>query len=242
VDATDIMSIVLRGAVGRRGRKRARRAVNFLTGHRGFLTASTVLGAAGVAWGIYDSLKSGGPGASGAPAASGSELYPGATAATGAVPPPIPGTAVPAHGTEAGVTPVTTESRTEPDASGAAVLPNDLVRIVRLAVSAARADGTLSPQERELILQHARDAGVESTVEQELDAPRPLADIVSGVNDAQRRQDLYVLAYTIVRADEAISGAERIYLAQLAHQLSLDAATVARLEQDTATKIDTTPE
>jgi hypothetical protein len=233
VDASDIMSILLRGAVGRRGRKRARRAVNFLTGHRGFLSASTVLGAAGVAWGIYDSLKSGSPGASGAPA-SGTVLYPGATAS---VPPPIPGTAVPARGTEAGVAPLT-----EPVASGAAVLPNDLVRIVRLAVSAARADGALSPQERELILQHARDAGVESTVEQELNAPRPLADIVSGVDDAQRRQDLYVLAYTIVRADEAISGAERIYLAQLAHQLSLDAATVARLEQDTATKIDNTPE
>jgi uncharacterized membrane protein YebE (DUF533 family) len=45
-----------------------------------------------------------------------------------------------------------------------------------------------------------------------------------------------------VRADESVSGAERIYLAQLAHQLSLDAATVTRLEQDAATKIDNTPE
>lgn len=93
-----------------------------------------------------------------------------------------------------------------------------------------------------MILEHAREAGIESAVEQELTAPRPLAEIVSGVNDAQRRQDLYVLAFTIVRADETVSGAERIYLAQLAHQLSLDAATVARLEQATATKIDNTPE
>lgn len=235
MDTSDIVSIFLRGAVGRRGRKRARRAVNFLTGNRGFLTASTVLGAAGVAWGIYDSLK--GPGAAGvvaAPAATGAvgagsgapsaaSPVPAATvapSATGAfAPPPIPGALEPGP-----------------------VLPNDLVRVVRLAVSAARADGNLSSQERALILQHARDAGIEAAVEEELSAPRPLSEIVSGVNDAQRRQDLYVLAFTIVRADESVSGAERIYLAQLAHQLSLDATTVARLENETATKIDSTPE
>jgi tellurite resistance protein len=234
VDTSDIVSIFLRGAIGGRGRKRARRAVNFLTGNRGFLTASTVLGAAGVAWGIYDSLKSGASGASGA------VLYPSVSGATNAptAVPPIPGTTAPTHRTE----PDAPDAPIAPGAPGPGVLPNDLVRIVRLAVSAARADGTLSPQERELILEHAREAGVESAVEQELDAPRPLAEIVSGVDDAQRRQDLYVLAFTIVRADEAISGAERIYLAQLAHQLSLDAATVARLEQDTATTIDNTPE
>lgn len=215
MDTSDIVSIFLRGAVGRRGRKRARRAVNFLTGNRGFLTASTLLGAAGVAWGIYDSLKgSGGTGAMSVPGA-----VAGAPGATDVVPPPIPGTLEPGP-----------------------PLTNDLVRVVRLAVSAARADGTLSPQEREMILQHAREAGIEAAVEQELSAPRPLAEIVGGIDDAQRRQDLYVLAFTIVRADEAISGAERIYLAQLAHQLSLDAATVARLESDTAGRIDSTPE
>lgn len=72
MDTSDIVSIFLRGAVGRRGRKRARRAVNFLTGNRGFLTASTLLGAAGVAWGIYDSMKgSGAPGTVAAPGAAG---------------------------------------------------------------------------------------------------------------------------------------------------------------------------
>ena len=55
--------------------------------------------------------------------------------------------------------------------------------------------------------------------------------------DADRR-DLYVLAFTIVRADETVSGAERIYLAQLAHALGLDPATAAALEQQTAAAID----
>jgi uncharacterized membrane protein YebE (DUF533 family) len=228
VDTNDVVSIFLRGAIGRRGRKRARRAVNFLTGHGGFLTASTLLGAAGVAWGIYDSLnKSGAAGAAGALGGQGGVPGTGATGMAGAAgaagavtPPPIPG------------------SITQPGP----VLPNDVVRVVRLAVSAARADGTLTPQERERILEHARAAGIESAVEAELSTPQPLADIVRGVTDLQRKKDLYVLAFSIVRADEAVSGAERIYLAQLAHQLGLDAATVATLEQTTATTIDGTPE
>jgi uncharacterized membrane protein YebE (DUF533 family) len=221
VDATEIVSIFLRGALGGRGRKRARRAVSFLTGHRGFLTASTVLGAAGVAWGIYDSLKSSGAqGAAGAVSAAGAAGAAGAANAAGAIPPPIPGMM-----------------------SDTSVLPSDVVRIVRLAVSAARADGELSPQERALIIEHARAAGIETAVEQELASPRPLSDIVRGVTDASRQHDLYVLAFAIVRADESVSGAERIYLAQLAHQLGIDPATAARLEQTTAATIDaTTPE
>jgi len=47
-----------------------------------------------------------------------------------------------------------------------------------------------------------------------------------------------VLAFTIVRADETASGAERIYLAQLAHQLGLDAASVTSLESETSANID----
>jgi len=203
----------LRGALGSRGRKRARRAANFLSGKRGFLTASTLLGAAGVAWGIYDSLQSGATGAVGA---------------TGSMPPPIPGPAV-----TAATAPVSDDDRG---------LPLEVLRVIRLAVSAARADGTLLPAERALILSHAREAGVETVVEDELTTSRPLAEIVSGVTDDQKRRDLYILAYTIIRADENVTGAERVYLAQLAHQLGLNAATVAELEQSTAAKIDATPD
>ena len=63
-----------------------------------------------------------------------------------------------------------------------------------------------------------------------------------GVTDPQMKKDLYVLAFTIVRADETVSGAERIYLAQLAHQLGLDAASVASLEAETAANIDSQSE
>jgi uncharacterized membrane protein YebE (DUF533 family) len=219
VDNSQILSIFLRGALGSRGRKRARRAVNFLSGQRGFLTASTLLGAAGVAWGLYDTLAN----QSAASPASAS----GGLASAATVPPPLPGAA-----------PAAVAPTPAPDRG----FPFEVLRVVRLAVSAARADGTLLPAERALILSHAREAGVESIVEEELASPRPLSEIVTGIADEPRKRELYILAFAMVRADEHVSGAERIYLAQLAHQLGLDAATIAQIEADTAAKIDATPE
>ncbi len=192
-NVTDVLSVVLRGSLGRSGRKRASRATRFLTGHRGFLGGSALMAAAGVAWGIYDTMKA------------------------------------QSQGPEARV-----------DATASALDP--VARIIRLAVSAAKADGTLSDDERALIMERARESGLESVVEAELAQTRPLADIVRGVTDPAIKNELYVLAFTIVRADENVSGAERIYLAQLAHQLGLDAAAAQALETDTATKIDSQPE
>jgi len=79
-------------------------------------------------------------------------------------------------------------------------------------------------------------------VEAELAQTRQLADIVRGVTDPAIRKDLYVLAFAIVRADETVSGAERIYLAQLAHQLGLDPAAVQAIEAETSSKIDSQTE
>ena len=209
----DVLSIVLRGTLGRSGRKRARRATRFLTGNRGFLSTSAIIAAAGVAWGIYDTV-------------------------TGQNQPSVPhvptGSAVPGSGF-ATVPPVPVAPPL-PAAFEAALDP--VARVVRLAVSAAKADGALSDQERALILDRAREAGLESAVEAELAQTRPLADIVRGVTDPQLKKELYVLAFTIVRADENVSGGERIYLAQLAYQLGLDAASVASVETEIAAKID----
>jgi uncharacterized membrane protein YebE (DUF533 family) len=124
--------------------------------------------------------------------------------------------------------------------SAAGELPAPVLRLLRLTVSAARADGNLGLEERGAILENARKVGAEAAVAQELTAPRPLAEIVGGVTDPALKVQLYTLAFTIVRADEAVSGAERIYLAQLAHQLGLDAATVADLEKAAGAKIDAT--
>lgn len=231
MDTSQLLSIFLKGAMGSRGRKRARKASKFLGGNKGFLSASTVLGAAGVAWGIYETMQnSGAPGAqgaSGAPAAQGASGAWGAQGAWSA--PGAPG-AHGAHDVPGAVPPLPTDDSR---------FPADVLRVVRLAVSAARADGTLLPAERALILSHAREAGLDAIVELELATPRPLSEIVGGVTDDARKRDLYVLAYTIVRADESVSGAERVYLAQLAHQLGLTPDTVSQLEAATALDIDT---
>ena len=125
-----------------------------------------------------------------------------------------------------------------PGAAAAGRLPDHVLRLVRLTVSAARADGDLSLEERGVILEHARRVGAEALVAQELQTLRPLAEIVGGVSEPQLKADLYTLAFTLVRADENVTGAERIYLAQLAHQLGLDAAAAARLENEAAAHID----
>lgn len=212
----DVLSIVLSGTLGRSGRKRARRATRFLTGHKGFLSTSALIGMAGVAWGIYDTMKGQSEGSN--PPVPGVPGVPGVPQGGFSVP-PVPNV---------------------PGAFEAALDP--VARVIRLAVSAAKADGALTEPERALILERARAAGLEAAVQTELVQTRSLADIVRGVTDDQMKKDLYVLGFTIVRADEAVSGAERIYLAQLAHQLGLDAATVASLENETSKQIDSQPE
>jgi uncharacterized membrane protein YebE (DUF533 family) len=109
--------------------------------------------------------------------------------------------------------------------------------VLRLTLSAARADGTLAAHEREAILAQARAVGAESLVAPELDAPRPLSEIVAGATDARARQDLYTLAFTVVRADEQVSDVERVYLRELAQNLQLEPDIVAELEREAARRI-----
>jgi uncharacterized membrane protein YebE (DUF533 family) len=213
-NVADVLGVVLTGTLGRSGRKRARRATKFLTGHRGFLSASTLMAAAGVAWGIYDTMKNQNSGTT-VPGVPTVPPVPGASFPSGSTVPPIP----------------TFDAPLDP-----------VARIIRLAVSAAKADGTLDDKERAMIMERAKQVGLESLVEAELNQMHVLADIVRGVTDIQMKKELYVLAFTIVRADESVSGAERIYLAQLAYQLGLDDATTQALETETAAKIDTQSE
>ena len=166
---------------------------------------TTLLTAAGVAWGIYETLQRSG---SQSPAVGGSSPAMG----SGTLP-PLPG-----------------ESAASED--------RDALRIVRLAISAANADGVMTERERAVVLEQAQSAGVRDVVERELNHPRPLAEIVAGVTDQAERATLYVLAFTVLRADEQVTGAERVYLAQLAHLFDLDPATVQTLEKNTGERID----
>jgi uncharacterized membrane protein YebE (DUF533 family) len=210
---------LLQGALGGR-RKRSRGALRYLTGGRGSLiNASTLMTAAGLAWGAYEAATRH-RGVAGAPP-------PPAPGPGGGPLPPLPGT--PMGRPAAAVV---------PPLPGVAEAPPDLLRLVRLTISAARADGALSAEEQEAIVAHARSVGAEQLVDYEVRNPRPLADITAGVADPRAREEMYAMAFAVVRADEAVTGAERIYLAQLAHALGLDPATTARIEQEAAARID----
>jgi uncharacterized membrane protein YebE (DUF533 family) len=219
MDPSLLVDGVIRSVLGGRGKKSGK-ALRFLTGGRGgsFLSnPTTLLAAAGVAWGVYETLK--GPTdqrSTGGPNQSGGFASPPVTAQPL---PPLPNVA------------------TAPPAPPVS-LDDEALRLVRLAISAARADGAMNDRERAAIVQQAAAAGVSAMVEQELQQVRPLSEIVAGVSERAQRATLYVLAFTILRADEQLSGAERIYLAQLAHLLALDRATVEQLEKDAGERID----
>jgi tellurite resistance protein len=227
---------VLRSVMGGRGRKRSKKALKYLTGGKSSSLLSnpaTLLTAVGLAWGVYDTISgksaagTGNPGGSqwgGGPQWGGGSPTPGS---------PGPSPAAPAGAASTPLPPLPHVSGQPADAGSQSVL-----RLVRLAISAASADGVMNDQERAAVLQHAQSAGVHDLVAQELQHRRPLAEIVAGVTDQAERATLYVLAYTVLRADEQVNGAERIYLAQLAHLLGLDPATTERLEKDTGEGIE----
>ena len=222
-----VIESVLSGVLGGRPHKRGRRALRYLTGGGGSLWSNpqTVLTAAGLAWGVFETLQTGNaastPGAT--PVADAGSYSAPASAASATVPPPVP----PPIG--------------EADSGGAAiptVSSDDTTRIVRLAISAAHADGAMGDRERSAVVEEAKKAGVGDLIERELQSPRPLKEIVSGVTDPAAAATLYTLAFSIVRADEQVSGSERIYLAQLAHLLRLDPENVQALEKAVAERID----
>jgi uncharacterized membrane protein YebE (DUF533 family) len=225
LDIEGLIGSVLRGALGG-GRKRNRGALRYLTGGRSsFLNASTLLTVAGVAWGLWESAQ-----ASTAAKAS----VQGVQGAT--VPPPLP-TAVP---TGAAAAPLTMPPPLPTSGAASAspvTVPPEVLRVLRLTLAAARADGTLAPNERDAILTRARELGAEPLIAAELDTSRPLGEIVSGVADPQTRQDLYTLAFAVVRGDETVTAEERTWLKDLAGQLGLDASTVDNLEQHAASRI-----
>jgi uncharacterized membrane protein YebE (DUF533 family) len=221
---------VIRGALGVR-RKRHRGALDFLVGGpHPLVNAGTLMGAVGVAWGLLETMQAG----------SGQRTQ---TVSPPAVPPLPRATAAPpaaddtAKETATSIGTVRKATSTSDAVHASPDIAPDVARVIRLTVSAARADGTLTETEEHAIVAHARTVGAEQIVQDELRTSTALPVLLQGA-PAAARDDLYTLAYAIVRADETVSGAERIYLAQLAHQLGLDATAAAALEQQAATRID----
>jgi uncharacterized membrane protein YebE (DUF533 family) len=231
LDIEGLVGGVLRGVLGSRG-KRSRGTLRYLTGggQSSFLNASTLLAVAGVAWGLWETAQQQSA-VSAAPAARPLATPPPLPQGGLLVPPPVPPDMAPV----ATVIPPPLPQSPVP-VTAASVQP-DVLRVLRLTLAAARADGTLEPRERDAILARAKEIGAEPLIAAEVDRPKDLAEIAGDVEDQRMRQDLYTLAYAIVRADEQVSDRERTWLSDLAGHLRLDAGTVAGLEQQAASRI-----
>lgn len=208
LDTEDLLNGLIRGAMS--GRRKSWKRTGRAFRRSGIVNPQSLLAAAGVAWGLYETWQQ--------DQARKAEGIATAGAQGPVTPPPLPGT--------------------PPAAVGTSSLPPAILQLMRLMISAARADGEIGPAERERILAEAREIGAETEVAREIEVRRPVAEIVRGVADPQLKEQLYSLAFAIVRADETVAGGERIYLAQLAHQLGLDAAVIARLEAEASSRID----
>jgi len=231
LDIEGLVGGVLRGVLGGRG-KRSHGTLRYLTGggQSSFLNASTLLAVAGVAWGLWETAQQQSA-VSAAPAARPLATPPPLPQGGLLVPPPVPPDMAPV----ATVIPPPLPQSPVP-VTAASVQP-DVLRVLRLTLAAARADGTLEPRERDAILARAKEIGAEPLIAAEVDRPKDLAEIAGDVQDQRMRQDLYTLAYAIVRADEQVSDRERTWLSDLAGHLRLDAGTVAGLEQQAASRI-----
>lgn len=220
MNALSFLGPLLSATLGARPKRHAR-TLGFLSGKsNSFLSGGNLLALGGLGWAAYEIWRS----QQNAP--QGARTVTPGTIVEGDLPPPIPAGAA-----------VATARATAPPA-----VQLDVQRIVDLTLAAARSDGELGEEEYGRILRTARDIGAESMVRAALARPRTLADIVGGVSDRKQRESLYVYAFSIVRADEDVSPAERAWLAQLAGVLGFDNAATARLEKETAYRIAAMPE
>lgn len=234
MDVEYLLGSVLRGVLTSRGkRKRTKGAMRYVLGN-----PQGVMLLGGLAFALYESLTKGsGIGTSPAPAPP-TPPVPHAAGSAGAVvvPPPPPvagGTVMPPPLPVAAAAPLAAS----PETASADTVPAEVLRVIRLSISAARADGQLTTVEQDAILEQARQVGAQAIIEPDLRAPRPVAEILGGVTNDFQRHQLYSIAFAIVRADEQVTPQERLYLQQVATALALDAATVARLEQQAAARI-----
>ncbi|HUR28676.1 MAG TPA: DUF533 domain-containing protein [Planctomycetota bacterium] len=218
LDLPRLLTSVASSAIGLRN-KRGSRALGFLGGsHRSFLPSSSLIGLAGLAVGAYQIFKD----KSASPAAA-RVVQPGTRV-------------VDSQERELGLP---ASAPPPPTAAAAAHEVGDLpLRAVRVMIAAARCDGQLGEEEIGELLSTAKDSGIETQMRAEWQRPRPLAEICAGVTDPAQKRDLYVLAFTVLRADDDVSGAERVFLAQLAARLGLTPEQAATIEKETAHKID----
>ena len=94
--------------------------------------------------------------------------------------------------------------------------------LIRAMIAAANADGQITPDERSRILQHLDKAGAgqeeRRIVEQEIQSPRPLDDIIREVRDQDTAEQVYLTSELALKGGSAT---EQRYLDFLASRLNI---------------------
>ncbi len=225
LNISSLLTSVAQNAMGMRG-KSHQRALGFLAGgQRSMLSTSSLIGLAGVAVAAYQIFKDHSSSQASAPR----PVDPGATVVDRS------GRALDSLGSGAPATIVPPLPIVPPLAQTVSDLP---LRALRLMIAAARCDTQLGEEEMARLASSAKDAGLENEMRAEWQSPRPLALILRGVSDPEQKRELYTLAFTILRADDEVNAAERIFLAQVASNLALTPEMTAKIERETAQQID----
>lgn len=252
MDIEYLLGSVLRGVMTGRGkRKKVKGAMRYVLGDRRAMGSGAML-LGGVALAFFEHLQRGGQASAAPPVTAGAHVPTPATASprwAGAAPesspvtpPPLPGAftgPAPVPGTVSASPVVPPPLPVTPGPITPAHVPPEVLRVIRLSLSAAHADGVLTAAEQEAVLAQARQVGAESLIADDLRAPRPVDEILGGVTDQRQREHLYTIAFAIVRADERVTESERAYLQQVAEALPLDRTMVERLEADAVRQLDT---
>ena len=141
-----------------------------------------------------------------------------------APPPPPPPSTPAAPSVPVMAAPSTVISAPSPQAGqpGMAAAAQSAVRLIRVMVAAAHADGTMDAEEERAVLDKLRGADVSQEEKMflldELHRPHSIEKLVDGVSDPGLAKTMYVLAFAAIRVD---SEAERAWLDKLAAGLGL---------------------
>lgn len=104
--------------------------------------------------------------------------------------------------------------------------------LVQVMIAAAKADGEVSPAERQRMLDELTQAGAEEEerafLQRALDTPLDLDAVLRRVRDLQMAEEAYAASLLVIEVD---TPAEQQYLAYLATRLNLEAETVAQLHE-----------
>ncbi|EWY40449.1 hypothetical protein N825_34700 [Skermanella stibiiresistens SB22] len=103
--------------------------------------------------------------------------------------------------------------------------------MIRAMIAAANADGQITAEERQRIIQHLDKAGAGAEerriVEQEIASPKPLDDIIRQSRDQDTAEQIYLASEIAIRGG---SETERRYLDFLASRLNIPDARRRELD------------